>query len=88
MGNCNSTESGSDQEGYSDIASAPTSPNAGEKSRGIDRMLKQEEKRMAREHKLLLLGAGESGKTTILKVCCASLFIFLPRFTREAFVRF
>ncbi|UNI15378.1 G-Protein alpha subunit [Purpureocillium takamizusanense] len=37
------------------------------RSRDIDRGIRQDEARLAKEVKLLLLGAGESGKTTILK---------------------
>lgn len=37
----------------------------GSRSRDIDRTIHQDEKRMSKEVKLLLLGAGESGKLTI-----------------------
>ena len=41
--------------------------NAIERSRALDRQLKFDGERFAREVKLLLLGAGESGKSTIVK---------------------
>ncbi|KAL2162616.1 hypothetical protein VTH06DRAFT_6452 [Thermothelomyces fergusii] len=37
------------------------------RSRELDKMIRADEKRMAKEVKLLLLGAGESGKSTVLK---------------------
>ncbi|KAK1770941.1 guanine nucleotide-binding protein alpha-2 subunit [Phialemonium atrogriseum] len=37
------------------------------RSHELDKMIRADEKRMAKEVKLLLLGAGESGKSTILK---------------------
>ncbi|KAK7436673.1 hypothetical protein CaCOL14_005770 [Colletotrichum acutatum] len=39
----------------------------GARSRDLDRMIRQDEKRLSKEVKLLLLGAGESGKSTVLK---------------------
>ena len=41
--------------------------NAIEHSKALDRQLKFDGERAAREVKLLLLGAGESGKSTIVK---------------------
>ncbi|PWN95682.1 putative Gpa2-guanine nucleotide-binding protein alpha-2 subunit [Tilletiopsis washingtonensis] len=55
MGNCLSNSAGND--------GSPESL----KSRQLDRLLRDDEKRMVKEVKLLLLGAGESGKSTILK---------------------
>lgn len=37
------------------------------RSRELDKTIRADEKRLAREVKLLLLGAGESGKSTVLK---------------------
>ncbi|WVR07406.1 hypothetical protein IAU60_004447 [Kwoniella sp. DSM 27419] len=42
-------------------------PLADKRSKEIDKLLREDEKRLAREVKLLLLGAGASGKSTILK---------------------
>ena len=42
-------------------------PSADARSREIDRTLREDEKRLAKEVKLLLLGAGSSGKSTVLK---------------------
>lgn len=38
------------------------------RSHRIDKMLREEKRRLRREVKILLLGAGESGKSTIMKV--------------------
>lgn len=46
-----------------------------EKSKEIDKELLYAGKKARREIKILLLGAGDSGKTTILKVCCASTYL-------------
>ncbi|WOO82500.1 Guanine nucleotide-binding protein alpha-2 subunit [Vanrija pseudolonga] len=51
---------------FSSPGSRPKSPTSSW-SRDIDKQLREEEKRMSREVKLLLLGAGASGKSTVLK---------------------
>lgn len=48
------------------MSSEATGP-AEQRSKEIDKALREDEKRMAREVKLLLLGAGASGKSTVLK---------------------
>lgn len=62
MGNCNSSEPP-----YSDVSSAESSEKE-RRSRALDKELRDHERRLASQVKILLLGAGESGKTTILKV--------------------
>ncbi|ORY41191.1 guanine nucleotide-binding protein alpha-2 subunit [Leucosporidium creatinivorum] len=62
MGACGSTET---------AGGAGAAPIASEEemraSRSIDKMLRDEEKRLSRQVKMLLLGPGSSGKSTILK---------------------
>ncbi|GAN04702.1 guanine nucleotide-binding protein subunit alpha-2 [Mucor ambiguus] len=57
MGNCTSSSHGS---------KSHLNPDA-QKNRLIDKQIKADEKRLRTEVKLLLLGAGESGKSTVLK---------------------
>ncbi|KNZ51473.1 guanine nucleotide binding (G protein), alpha [Puccinia sorghi] len=57
MGNCYSTFFNSDPEHLKQVKA----------SKNIDKSLKEDEKQMTKEVKILLLGAGESGKTTVLK---------------------
>ncbi|GAA6055625.1 hypothetical protein JCM3770_006731 [Rhodotorula araucariae] len=59
MGACGSTEAGG-------VEGGPSMEEVN-RSRAIDKMLRDEEQRLAREAKLLLLGPGSSGKSTILK---------------------
>ncbi|CAO3622623.1 unnamed protein product [Cunninghamella blakesleeana] len=56
MGNCTSSGNKNGQNGSDSVA-----------NRLIDRQIKADEKKLKTEVKLLLLGAGESGKSTVLK---------------------
>ncbi|BGP33323.1 hypothetical protein JCM10296v2_005121 [Rhodotorula toruloides] len=59
MGACGSTEAaGADQPSMEEVS----------RSKAIDRLLREEEQRRAREVKMLLLGPGSSGKSTILVI--------------------
>ncbi|SCV73899.1 BQ2448_6329 [Microbotryum intermedium] len=61
MGACNSSESYTRRKGLTSVVKLDVMT-----SQAIDRMLKNDEKRQAREVKILLLGPGASGKSTIL----------------------
>ena len=58
MGCGSSSEAGPSQ------VSRPADPAEDARSAGIDKVLKEEKRQHVRKVKLLLLGAGESGKTT------------------------
>ncbi|KAL0095857.1 guanine nucleotide binding protein, alpha [Phycomyces blakesleeanus] len=59
MGNCASSSNTDSKPSQASLGAA--------KTRMIDKQIKADEKRMKSEVKLLLLGAGESGKSTVLK---------------------
>ncbi|GAA6011675.1 hypothetical protein JCM10207_004204 [Rhodosporidiobolus poonsookiae] len=61
MGACGSTEAGGEGGGVQ------PSMEEVNRSRGIDKLLRDDERRMSKEIKMLLLGPGSSGKSTILK---------------------
>lgn len=63
MGNCSSAEE-IREKGREDGDAAEVE----RRSRALDKELREHERRLATQIKILLLGAGESGKTTILKV--------------------
>lgn len=63
MGNCGSTEDIREKGG-----DAGEAEEQQRRSRALDKELRDYERRLASQIKILLLGAGESGKTTILKV--------------------
>lgn len=63
MGNCSSAEEIREKGGEDGDAA-----EVERRSRALDKELREHERRLATQIKILLLGAGESGKTTILKV--------------------
>lgn len=63
MGNCGSAEEIREKGGGDADAT-----EIDRRSRALDKELRDYERRLASQIKILLLGAGESGKTTILKV--------------------
>ncbi|KAI5478198.1 G protein alpha subunit [Pseudohyphozyma bogoriensis] len=83
MGACGSSEAGQPPRGggsgsgaagggaHHDVGRLPSmseaSPEEVRVSKSIDKMLREEEKRLSREVKMLLLGPGSAGKSTILK---------------------
>lgn len=63
MGNCSSAEEIREKGGENGETA-----EVERRSRALDQELREYERRLASQIKILLLGAGESGKTTILKV--------------------
>ena len=63
MGNCGSAEEIREKGGETGETA-----EVERRSRALDKELRDYERRLASQIKILLLGAGESGKTTILKV--------------------
>lgn len=69
MGNCGSSpEASASSAQMGQVTSFSEQEDAERRSRALDKELKDLQCRLDSEIKILLLGAGESGKTTVLKV--------------------